>query len=196
MKESPLNPLVTVTATFTPILILQMVEGKMTEQEKGCQRQPVGDHYKFVSARTGGHYEFVSPDGTANIAATSNYAEGNEDEWNTEGGETASAGGGCDEREKQNLDSGDGEEEEAGSGHNIVRGWGPGGYTVEETVTLQEKVWKRRRRKRQNYYDYLSPDDKTLRNLAESVKYDQGKEGVDRKGDGEEEASAGGCFDL
>ncbi len=45
------------------------------------------------------HYEYIAPDGETfeNMAAVLNYSEGNEDEWKDDGGETASAGGGCDE---------------------------------------------------------------------------------------------------
>ncbi len=73
------------------------------------------------------------------MAAAQNYAaEGNEDEWNGDGEETASAGG-CDQNEQQKLDSNDGEEEEeAGSGYNRVRGWG----RATEAVAMQEKGWQ------------------------------------------------------
>ena len=162
-----------------------MVEETMSLQEKGWERR----------SRKGmkHHYEYIAPDGETfeNMAAALNYSEGNEDERKDDGGETASAGGGCDQSEQQNLDSDDGEEEDAGSGHNRVRGWGRA--TVEETVAMQEKGWQRQSVRVGGHYEYMSPDGKTFENMAAALRYAQGKED-EREGDGEEAASAGsGC---
>ena len=93
--------------------------------------------------------------------------KGNENERKRGGEEATSAGGGCDDRKQQILDAGDGEEEEAGSGHKRVRRWGRA--TVEETMALQEKGWKRRS-VRAGHYEYISPNGLTFANMADAVK--------------------------